>query len=76
MVSWFAHWCRNHPGPLSKLNNAIIPLPPLAEQSRIVAEVDELIQVCDALAEKLIASRQLTQQLMKTLTEKSCVIGE
>lgn len=56
---------------LSKLNNAIIPLPPLAEQSRIVAEVDELIQVCDALAEKLATSRQLTQQLMKTLTEQA-----
>lgn len=31
------------------LNNAIIPLPPLAEQHRIVAKVTELMQYCEKL---------------------------
>ena len=31
------------------LNNAIIPLPPLAEQHRIVAKVNELMQYCEKL---------------------------
>lgn len=31
------------------LNNAIIPLPPLDEQKRIVAKVDELIRYCEKL---------------------------
>ena len=29
--------------------NAIIPLPPFAEQQRIVAKVDELMQIIDNL---------------------------
>lgn len=31
------------------LNNAIIPLPPLAEQKRIVAKVNDLMQYCEEL---------------------------
>ena len=36
--------------PLSGLRNIAIPLPPLAEQHRIVAKVDELMALCDRLA--------------------------
>lgn len=45
---------------LSKLNDAIIPLPPVAEQHRIVAKVDELMALCDALKVRL-ADAQTTQ---------------
>ncbi len=34
---------------LSKLNNALTPLPPLPEQSRIVAKVEALMALCDRL---------------------------
>lgn len=37
----------------SKIKNALIPLPPLPEQHRIVAKVDALMMLCDALESRL-----------------------
>lgn len=33
----------------TKVENFLIPLPPIAEQERIVARVEELLEVCDKL---------------------------
>ena len=33
------------------LHNTIVPLPPLAEQKRIVAKLEQLLPLCDALQE-------------------------
>lgn len=45
------------------------PLPPLAEQHRIVAKVDELIALCDRLKADLAESRARQARLSATLIE-------
>ena len=54
--------------PMAGLRKILIPLPPLAEQKRIVAKVDELLARCAALESKLgqaqVAGRQLTAAVL------------
>ena len=45
----------------------LIPLPPLAEQSRIVARVDELMRLCDALEAKGRLEAEQHARLLSTL---------
>lgn len=51
----------------ASLGSFAIPLPPLAEQQRIVAKVDDLMALCDQLEEQQNASQQTHQSLVETL---------
>jgi type I restriction enzyme S subunit len=48
----------------AKMNSIPIALPPLAEQRRIVAKVDELMALVDALEAQLAASRVAAAKLL------------
>jgi len=48
---------------LGKIKEIKIPLPPLAEQKRIVAKVDELMKLCDQLEVSLRQSQQRAESL-------------
>ena len=43
---------------ISLIRQLPVPLPPLAEQHRIVARVDELMALCDRLESRLAAARE------------------
>ena len=45
----------------------LIPLPPLAEQHRIVARVDELIALCDRLEASLTICETTNRRLLESL---------
>jgi type I restriction enzyme, S subunit len=65
----------------NNLKRALLPLPPLAEQQRIVAKVDELMALCDQLEQHQVNSDIIHQTLVETLlatitdaTDKECLI--
>jgi type I restriction enzyme S subunit len=51
----------------AKLKQLPIPLPPLAEQRRIVAKVEQLMALVDALERQLAASRATAEKLLSAL---------
>jgi len=57
----------------NNLRTTLLPLPPLAEQHRIVAKVDELMALCDCLETRQTdadsAHTQLVQALLESLTQ-------
>lgn len=52
---------------IKSIQEYIIPLPPLEEQQRIVAKVDELMQLCDQLEQHQNLSSEAHDQLVDTL---------
>ena len=50
--------------------NKLVPIPPLAEQKRIVEKVDQLMAFCDKLEEKMIKSQHHSEKLINSILNK------
>lgn len=58
------------------LKNMLVPLPPLAEQHRIVAKVDALMALCDRLEASLTASAATRRRLLDALLAEALAPAE
>ena len=52
---------------VGKIKDTLIPLPPLAEQHRIVAKIDRLMEFCDRLEETIEAAKTKQTELLNAL---------
>jgi type I restriction enzyme S subunit len=57
----------------AKMNSIPIALPPLAEQHRIVAKVDELMALCDQLEQQVSQADQQRRRLLEALLAEALV---
>ena len=49
-----------------KLGNLLIPVPPLEEQKRIVEKIENLMEICNLLEEKIDTSEKISENLLKS----------
>jgi type I restriction enzyme S subunit len=72
--TYFADNASGTSGSMPKINqntviNLPIPLPPLAEQKRIVEKVEQFMELCDELESKLRKSREDSEKLMEAVVK-------
>ena len=60
----------------AKTERLPIPLPPLAEQHRIVAKVDALMKLCDQLESALTTADTTRRRLLETLLHEALAPAE
>jgi len=56
---------------MGNISNFVLPIPPLAEQHRIVAKVDELMALCDQLRSSLQQAQETQIQLTDAVVENA-----
>jgi len=56
---------------LGNLTGFHVPLPPIAEQTRIVAKLDELMAICDELKARLQEAQATQVHLADTIVEQA-----
>ena len=54
-----------------QINETVIPLPPVTEQHRIVAKVDELMTLCDRLEVSLVTAEETLSRLLIALLDEA-----
>lgn len=59
-----------------QFENLLLPLPPLAEQKRIVAEIEKQLVKTKQLKEHVLANQQATEQLLKALLHQAFEVKE
>ena len=52
---------------LGNISNFVIPVPPLAEQERIVKRVEQLLSLCDALEARLQSAEEERERLVASI---------
>ena len=55
----------------ANLKDVKLPLPPLAEQHRIVAKVDDLMALCDRLEAQLTTSQTESRRLLEAVLHEA-----
>ena len=61
---------------INRTKSLLVPIPPLAEQHRIVAKVDELMALCDQLEASLAAGNDSRRRLLQALLHESLAPSE
>jgi type I restriction enzyme S subunit len=61
---------------MDDIKGFLIPLPPLSEQKRIVAEIEKQLAKTKQLKEHIIANQQATEQLLKALLHQAFEVEE
>ena len=56
---------------VGKIRTIVIPLPPLAEQHRIVAKVDELMVLCDQLEAQMTIAHTENRRLLEAVLHEA-----
>jgi len=55
----------------AKLKRIRVPVPPLAEQHRIIAKVDELMALCDQLEAQLTTTQIESRRLLEAILNEA-----
>ena len=75
-LRWLPLKSRGYGRHFKLLKASFIPLPPLAEQPRIVAKVDELMALCDRLEASLTAADTIRWRLLDALLHEALAPSE
>lgn len=70
-LTWLPLDSRGYGRHFKLLRQSHIPLPPLAEQHRIVAKVDELMALCDQLETSLVEGEQVRSKLLEAVLHEA-----
>ena len=54
-----------------EFDKLLVPLPPLNEQHRIVAKVDQLMKICDDLEQSIQQNQKYTQELLQVALKEA-----